>query len=90
MGYIIASNGRCSQIWATVNAGLADQCLAPDAELDQAIIGRVYKGVAAVKNLITSYYAKVRRPQLISCFHCFLRQDSAVADALYIPAQYLF
>ncbi len=45
------------------DASAADQCLAPDVELDQAIVGHVYKGVEAVKNLVTNHYAKVRTSQ---------------------------
>ena len=56
--------GLClfSQIWATSDASIADQCLAPDVELDQAIVGHVHKGIQAVKDLITNYFAKARGP----------------------------
>ncbi len=42
------------------DAQYLDHCLAPDVVLNQPVLGRVYKGLDKVKDLVQNHYAKAR------------------------------
>ncbi len=56
----VQSSSAGPQVWATADASMVDQCLAPDVTMVHAVLGHVYKGVDAFKALIQLAKARVR------------------------------
>ena len=79
------------QIETTVEARLEllEHCLAPDVELDEAILGRVHKGIDAIETLAQDQIAKARFSQLaaLRCrpgrHHALSCSGSCAASALW-------
>ncbi len=60
---------------------LLEHCLAPDLELDEAIIGRVHKGIDAIEALTRDDFAKAR-----CCVNTLACGDTRVGSVLLVAA----
>ena len=64
--------GTCAsaKVWARADASLCDHCLAPDVVMNQPVLGRVYKGLDMIKDLVQNHYAKARSLIAADCCSC--------------------